>query len=380
MENKEKRRKVEDREALTEDQKMTIARKSDDRCAWCGKKVFFGYGATVDHFVPIKKGGTNEMQNLVMMCEICNKKKSSRLIAPTVAARYLKEGPKKELEQYIDAYLDRYEYTSRGNLFSFDVYPICVYPESLREAASRAKKHNKSGPSMPSNPITSRLLKRAYPEDEEMLTAYFIKYLKKYHSLGSEEAARGNIKFWMRFGTIYYIEQNGEISVMCPIIVNRHGYISLSLFSYYSTLLAKTLCHGLVSCLTDTIMEEHNIAYLPFSLVMLTKDTMTFRLIDPSVTVTYSDNLLTRGTFFAYNRSLPYKFFELDENSEQFKKDVLSFSKFINAFTDIENDISLYLYENNLMDISWMADEILEMDVFDDTYYRDIEDLKKNNT
>jgi hypothetical protein len=43
-------------------------------CVYCGR----GAGMVVDHFVPSRLGGTNEVRNLVPACDRCNGAKSDR--------------------------------------------------------------------------------------------------------------------------------------------------------------------------------------------------------------------------------------------------------------------------------------------------------------
>jgi len=41
-----------------------------DECALCGAKA--AIGLTADHWIPLSKGGTNEPDNLCMVCAACN--------------------------------------------------------------------------------------------------------------------------------------------------------------------------------------------------------------------------------------------------------------------------------------------------------------------
>lgn len=44
----------------------------DYRCAYCGRKT---KNLTVDHYIPLSKGGTNYIDNIVPACIRCNKQK-----------------------------------------------------------------------------------------------------------------------------------------------------------------------------------------------------------------------------------------------------------------------------------------------------------------
>lgn len=62
------RKKVVERVWFSKD----ILRKSDDVCAHCGCPVAIGDNFTVEHVVPISKGGTNDLVNIVALRQTCN--------------------------------------------------------------------------------------------------------------------------------------------------------------------------------------------------------------------------------------------------------------------------------------------------------------------
>ena len=55
-----------------------VYKESEGHCKLCGK--FVNYDEfTIDHIIPLAKGGTNEINNLQCACEICNKIKTDVL-------------------------------------------------------------------------------------------------------------------------------------------------------------------------------------------------------------------------------------------------------------------------------------------------------------
>ena len=61
-------------------------------CCWCGSSVEEGEHLTLDHFVPVSKGGTNEADNLLTSCRRCNSARGNRSaeeFAQAVAQYYL---------------------------------------------------------------------------------------------------------------------------------------------------------------------------------------------------------------------------------------------------------------------------------------------------
>lgn len=59
------------RKQFSQTERVKIYNKSKGRCAICGK--FIPYDSfTIDHIIPLAKGGTNAMDNLQVACSVCN--------------------------------------------------------------------------------------------------------------------------------------------------------------------------------------------------------------------------------------------------------------------------------------------------------------------
>jgi 5-methylcytosine-specific restriction endonuclease McrA len=59
-----------------------------EKCAYCGVKLST-YTATLDHVIPLSRGGSDEPRNLVWCCKKCNYSKGNKL-----PYEWLKEGKK----------------------------------------------------------------------------------------------------------------------------------------------------------------------------------------------------------------------------------------------------------------------------------------------
>ena len=59
-------------------EKKTVYAKANGECAICGKPVKFKR-MTVDHKIPISKGGTNDLSNLQLAHLTCNRAKADML-------------------------------------------------------------------------------------------------------------------------------------------------------------------------------------------------------------------------------------------------------------------------------------------------------------
>lgn len=66
------------RRSFTSGERLLVYNKSKGRCSICGNFVPFD-DFTVDHIIPLAKGGTNEMKNLQCTCGICNRIKQDIL-------------------------------------------------------------------------------------------------------------------------------------------------------------------------------------------------------------------------------------------------------------------------------------------------------------
>ena len=346
---KEKRHQIEEREFKNRDQKEAIAMKSDNKCVWCGKKVYIGYpGATIDHYIPLKKGGTNEFTNLVLMCEECNQKKGSYVIPLNIAARHLKEPYLSELGNYFEDYVSKYDYLSRGNLMCCDMYELDVMPEDYATVLKRNHRKGKQTKELYNKSVYN--LKRAYPDDLEPLTEYFAKYLEKYDELESVDAARENIKFWLRFGSIYYVEVKDEIYSFAVALINKHGFVLYNIFSYYSTKLARTLAQGMVNCLSYAITTENNLPGITIGVSILAKDSLSQKI---HTTVPLVDSVGFAIVGYQYKN---YDYHgDISEGSQRIQE-------FKDKFYNIDDKIKDYLDHIEQYHLQWMANQMLKLD------------------
>ena len=63
-------------EHLTAFEWVTIQDRTEGACAICGNKP---WSLSVDHIIPMSKGGTNTAENIQGLCLACNSRKSDKL-------------------------------------------------------------------------------------------------------------------------------------------------------------------------------------------------------------------------------------------------------------------------------------------------------------
>ena len=77
---KEEKTKPITRKRISARTRFTVMHNSNFCCHYCGKLSSRETSLVVDHVIPVAKGGTDDIENLVASCEECNQGKSDMLI------------------------------------------------------------------------------------------------------------------------------------------------------------------------------------------------------------------------------------------------------------------------------------------------------------
>ena len=89
------------RKKLTTEEKEILLRRSNGKCAHCGKHLDVD-SMTIEHLYPVSKGGSNHTFNVVAFCEDCNENKSNFTIGSIIDYCPFID------EQYVENYQNRY--------------------------------------------------------------------------------------------------------------------------------------------------------------------------------------------------------------------------------------------------------------------------------
>ena len=353
-------KKYYDREHFTLDEKEDICAKSGNKCAHCGTPIFAGYQMTVDHFIPLDKGGSNQMINLIPLCKDCNETKDNKLYSMEYI-KYLKPKYKQQIKDYLDSYVQVIDYCQRHRLLAYDEYnrSILITPRNVR------RKNKSVG-------VKSKyILKYATWDDLDKITDYLIKYLKKNEVLDSEEAARENIIFWMQFGCIYYVERNGEVTTMIAMTIKQLGENQdyrgiynqpmMYLFPYYQTEISEQIVLDLIYDIPKLICDENNLSFMPLNIVMLEDEKMKNVLSYMYKTSPKEDNVegfIVFHVLVGENESYDNVHIEYEDMNEAEKKT----HDFFNKFNDVTDKMLRYFekYEDR-ESVSWMINSILSV-------------------
>ena len=362
-------RKYYNRENFTSAERDDICLKSCNRCSHCGKPIFAGYQMTVDHFIPLDKGGSNNFINLIPLCEDCNNSKDNKIYS-TDYIPYLLPKYKKQIQEYLDSYLQVTDYVQRHRLLAYDEYTRTV---PIPAPIQMSKMYNKKANKLPEL-RKSYIIKHATWNDLNKLTDYFVKYLEKYNNLDSIEAAKQNIIFWLQFGCIYYVEINNEITIMFAITIKHEStdFRGLSnlphmfIFPYYQTTLANQIFIDTCYRIPKLICLENNLDYIPINLVLLKEDKNQYHLLSlfHAEGIQYDiEGFTLYRLFISADDSERYMINEPTSVENMTEAEQKTY-EFFNSFSDITNDLISYFNKYpDTATIGWMITCILSVDL-----------------
>ena len=66
------------RHAVRKAYRRHVFNKQNGKCSMCGQKLSY-LKFTIDHIVPVSKGGKNTLENMEAMCDTCNRMKADML-------------------------------------------------------------------------------------------------------------------------------------------------------------------------------------------------------------------------------------------------------------------------------------------------------------
>lgn len=245
------RKKIENRRAFSKEEKEAMLRKSGCKCSHCGKKLDIN-SMTVEHVIPISKGGTNDMINLVALCEDCNKGKTDYVIKPSGYYTYIKKGELKNILTNFDKYCNDMGYFSMDNLFPTDYVKFLVgLPVSGRF-----------------NKITTKIVefkKAVYSDLDELY--YFFKNYNEYYGIPT---SKGDLKIaisrYFRYGSILFTRNaKGDILLAMCIQIYPTNAFSSDYKKEYSLLTFSCfpcINPDIASCSEGGIQYKRNVLYL----------------------------------------------------------------------------------------------------------------------
>ena len=371
-----KRERVEERFDLVKDFDMQqyVLSKSDDRCCHCGKKYFFPFGATIDHFVPLSKGGTNRKHNLIMLCHNCNQEKGND-IKELSYIPYLLPKYREELADYYHSYRDSFEYISRNRLLSADEYNFVVESKVLKAKKKASffigKSYN---------------LKIVKDSDRERVEDYFEKYCKKHDITCYRELIEIQIALWQKFAVMYYMEDTaGSIQTLIVMLLspiekefeeNVNHCLKMYIFSYYTTELQTSIVCNIISELPKMVCEEQHIPMIPVTASIPYEDNM-YKKAYPLLVHTRYIYLDPCNRMF-YNVSIRIATKDRDKLLDKDKNSVVEFIKKFGFSNTEKAKLKKYLKSLNSEDMTWVYYDLLSPEDLREVFEKGSKDYLDN--
>lgn len=124
MSNFRTRGKINNRIVFSLSEKKQIHKKSKGRCSHCGRNIQIGDSFTIEHVIPLSRGGSNNIKNLVGLCKTCNNKKQDMIYQPHLYYRYLTKRYSDEIQSLYKEYeSSTYSLSDRNFIYS-DVFEV----------------------------------------------------------------------------------------------------------------------------------------------------------------------------------------------------------------------------------------------------------------
>ena len=102
------------RSRISKETRLRILARDNQRCQYCGLSIADGVKLTVDHFLPISRGGTDLFDNLWTLCLECNEGKGD-LILRRPTQKILSVGIHVPLDYSIDQVTQALQYYKSSN-------------------------------------------------------------------------------------------------------------------------------------------------------------------------------------------------------------------------------------------------------------------------
>lgn len=202
---------IEERINWSWSDKDFVLKKSKSRCSHCGK-ILDRTTMTMDHYIPISKGGSNDLSNIIPLCHDCNQEKSNKIVYPFDYYRYLDVQDTLDLMVIKDRYINTVKWYNTNNFMREDSVLI-RYTSRHNLFGSYRRGHYAKGV-----PLSVKLEKAVY-NDLDDIYKKTIKYNEKY-GVPTEHLWETISDIYTK-GAIYKIVKGSDIVGIIPIAIRQ---------------------------------------------------------------------------------------------------------------------------------------------------------------
>lgn len=261
-----KRHRKCDRELIDYDTKKLVAKKTDGVCSHCGKRIEIGGQFTVDHIIPLNKGGTNNSDNLVPLCKDCNLSKDDKIV-PVEWYKYLHKDYVDEVKDVLDSFSRSYDSIGYNYFSSYDIIPY--------EYMHRVK-----------NNIEVKLrkfIKKAVYSDLDKIYYTYVRYFEEHNVPYTTDKIKQSISQIFMYGAFYISEDTNSIIPVVPFGSSENGTRGILFWYPYTAYKNRSsqveLIGKMINNIESNILETFDTGYLYFNIWIPSNDTLFATMI-----------------------------------------------------------------------------------------------------
>lgn len=197
------REKVVEKKKFSLQERREILLKTNRKCAHCGIGLDeHDEKFSVEHIIPISKGGTHEKENLVALCFDCNQNKSNLIINPEEYYKYIDAQLLKDILVKYKFYKEDEFWLSCRNYFPEDAFEIYGSVSNLSKVS-----------------LPMAYVKKEHYTNRPAVTEFVERYHKKMNL--PTDGLPEILDKHFRAGSIYTINNKSGIIAVLPIITNK---------------------------------------------------------------------------------------------------------------------------------------------------------------
>ena len=268
---------IEERIFFDKDVRDRILLKTNGKCAHCGMKISDkDHNYTIEHIVPLSKGGYNDEKNLLPLCKKCNVKKDNIIMDPRDYYHNLLPKYQDEALDVYQTYCEDVSWFSRHNYLREESISFVYEDPALTLLGHKNK--NKGKKYFYAGQVYSKLyLTKTYPEDIDEIAEFLLKYNKKY---GLSDDVKDILEDVYERGCVYKIHKGDNIIGLIPIEIgqievegNIHYVFSIRGFPvlYQKPYYKPALC-DMLHYIFMNLSYINDISAVPFSLELPKED------------------------------------------------------------------------------------------------------------
>lgn len=240
--------KIEERRQFTKEERTKILNDNYGICACCGKRLKLKT-LTIEHIIPISRGGTNEDRNLTALCESCNKLKGNLLYMPSGFYSALRDKPRfREMEIYV-----REWFQTVKNEFDIERFPL-ISPEIVMQLNPVANTSRRTVYSFnPQLLFKWQIVGKENKDEIEAITDINVREIRKY----MEESSYGDGMTKVGHPVpLYCLKKVSSDNILALIAVNYwkgHGLTVFIPWHCMSKMWAKNAVYNFVANLMTSV-------------------------------------------------------------------------------------------------------------------------------